>query len=202
MIDLFIYLLLGSANWTKMCAYIKYINIMENSYFMWLHVDLFLVAIKLLWHYYKHCYNYHKINITKPPQINTLYYCSVLSCCLSFLHTSLVSNKKQINIYINLILIIIIITIITKRHKCLWPSIFDTWYYGNLFLPVLCVLSACVAGSRSLLKLSQPGSYWEPGSCWQVGRSWEWYRRRSGAGGSSHKRITAEIPWYRGIFCR
>ena len=99
MIDLFIYLLLGSANWTKMYAYIKYINIMENSYFMWLYVDLFMIAIKLLWHYYKHCYNYHKINITKPPQINTLYYCSVLSCCLSFL-SHLVSIKKRINIYI------------------------------------------------------------------------------------------------------
>nr|DAU08755.1 MAG TPA: hypothetical protein [Caudoviricetes sp.] len=34
MIDLFIYLLLGSANWAKLSAYIKYINIMENTYFM------------------------------------------------------------------------------------------------------------------------------------------------------------------------
>ena len=40
---------------------------------------------------------------------------------------------------------------------------------GNLFLPVLCVCPAgvCSAGSRSLLKLSQPGS------CWQVGRNWQ-----------------------------
>ena len=99
MIDLFIYLLLGSANWTNLFVYIKYISMMENSYFMWFHVDLFMIAIKLLWHYYKHCYNYHKINITKPPQINTLYYCSVLSLCPIFSFPFSVHKKKNKYIY-------------------------------------------------------------------------------------------------------
>ena len=151
MIDLFIYLLLGSDNWTKMYAYIKYINIMENSYFMWLYVDLFMIAIKLLWHYYKHCYNYHKINITKPSQINTLYYCSVLSLCPVF-SFPFSDHKKRINIYIHLILIIIIIIIIIL-------GIFSC-------LCVVCVVGVCVpGGSRSLLKLSQPGRNWQ---AWKI----------------------------------
>ena len=49
----------------------------------------------------------------------------------------------------------------------------------------VCVFPACVAGSRSLLKLSQPGS------CWEHGRNWERCRRRSGVGGCSDVRITA-----------
>ena len=57
----------------------------------------------------------------------------------------------------------------------------------------MCVLSACVfsAGAWSLLKLSQPGSYWKPGRCRQAGRRWKRCRRRSGAGGYSFPRITA-----------
>ena len=58
----------------------------------------------------------------------------------------------------------------------------------------MCVLVlVCVfpAGSRGLLKLSQPGRCWKPGKCWQAGRSWERCRRRSGVGGSSLLRITA-----------
>ena len=81
------------------------------------------------------------------------------------------STTKRINIYINLILIIIIITIIILL--------------GIFSCP--CVLSGrCVpGGSSGLLKLSQPGSYW------QAGKYWERCRRRSGAGGSSLLRITA-----------
>lgn len=82
----------------------------------------------------------------------------------------------QINIYIHLILIIIIITIII-----LWESFPAS---------VLCVCPACVfpAGSRGLLKLSQLGK------SWNVGKYWERYRRQSGTGGCSHKRITGVIP--------
>ena len=101
-----------------MCAYIKYINIMENSYFMWLYVDLFMIAIKLLWHYYKHCYNYHKINITKPSQINTLYYCSVLSLCPVFSFPFSVHKKKNKYIYHLIIKTIIIIILILGIFSC------------------------------------------------------------------------------------
>ena len=48
----------------------------------------------------------------------------------------------------------------------------------------------CWAGSRSLLKLSQPGSYWKPGRCWQAGKDWERCRRQSGVGGYVFLRIT------------
>ena len=78
-------------------------------------------------------------------------------------------NSKRINIYINLILIIIIITIII-----LWES-----------FPARVVGPAGVcAGSRGLLKRSQPGSYWNVGKCWKR------CRRRSGVGGYSAGRIT------------
>ena len=91
---------------------------------------------------------------------------------------SLVSTKKRINIYINLIIKTIIITILI-----LWES----------FPARVCVLVlVCVfpAGSRGLLKLSQPGRCWKPGKCWQAGRSWERCRRRSGVGGSSLLRMS------------
>ena len=56
-----------------------------------------------------------------------------------------------------------------------------------------CPGRGCVfpAGSRGLLKLSQPGSYWKPGRSWQAGKCWERCRRRSGVGGSSFPRISA-----------
>lgn len=139
---------------------------MENSCFMWLHVYSFMIAIKLLWHYYKHCYNYHKINATKLPQINTFYYCSVLSLCPVFSFPFSVHQNKYIyqsytNHYYN-----------------------NIHYIGNLFLPVYCPACVFPVGSRSLLKLSQPGRWWQAGKCC------ERCQRRSGTGGSSHKRIT------------
>ena len=134
-----------------MCAYIKYINIMENSYFMWLYVDLFMIAIKLLWHYYKHCYNYHKINITKPSQINTLYYCSVLSLCPVFSFPFSVHKKKNKYIYHLIIKTIIIIILILGIFSC--PCV--VW-----------VLSVCVLGGEQWLV--KTFTSWQVLGCWQV----------------------------------
>lgn len=81
-----------------------------------------------------------------------------------FLGRERIKIIKQINIYHYLIIKTIIITIII-----LWES---------FPARVVCVLSVCVSlggGSRSLLKLSQPGSCWKPGSCWQAGKCWKWY---------------------------
>ena len=156
---------------------------MENSYFMWLHVDLFMIAIKLLWHYYKHCYNYHKINITKPPQINTLYYCSVLSLCPVFSFPFSVHKKK---------------------NKYIYQSYYKDYYNNNHYIMGIFSCPCCVcawwwcvcAGSRGLLKLLQVGR------CWQAGKYWERCRRQSGTGGCSQQRITAGLRWYRGMFWR
>ena len=60
-----------------------------------------------------------------------------------------------------------------KEYKYIYQSYTNHYYnnnhyiIGNLFLPVLCALVvACVSmGSRSLLKLSQPGSYWQ---AWKI----------------------------------
>ena len=89
-------------------------------------------------------------------------------------NVSLVSNKKKNKyIYINLIIKTIIITIIILLGIFSCPC-------------VVCVSGWRVCpGAGGLLKLSQVGR------CWQAGKCWERYRRRSGVGGSSGKRITA-----------
>ena len=111
------------------------------------------------------CHSYNTKSLKLLHKLNTFFSCNV---CL-------VSQKKRINIYINLILIIIIIIIIILGiFSC--PSV----------CVCVCVPGVCVpGGSRSLLKLSQVGS------CWEHGRNWERCRRRSGVGGCSDVRITA-----------
>ena len=52
-------------------------------------------------------------------------------------------------------------------------------------------------GSRSLLKLSQPGSYWQ---AWKILASLE--NTGGGTGGYSLLRISAGQRRYRGLFCR
>ena len=75
-----------------------------------------------------------------------------------------INSKTNKYIYINLILIIIIIIIII-----IWES---------FPARVLCPGGVCVAGSRGLLKFSQPGRYWQ---AWQILASLE--NTGSGAGG-------------------
>ena len=92
-------------------------------------------------------------------------------CVPSFL-SLLVSNNKQINIYINLIIKTIIITIIIL---------------GTFSCPCcVCVVRLLFpVGSRGLLKLSQHGRSWQAGKCWERCRRW------SGTGGCSLLRISA-----------